>query len=176
MNKPLIQTDFERVSNDVNGNPRYVCHFLKLVTRAEMDSFHVERGLRAISDAYTFAVKRANKIGGRKYHNKSYGGGIVFQSYALDELSASIESVVAADNEEYQGWTNSATWSAAYLTNQERVIYERLVAIRKRGDKVTGADVYAGFTELNLQLDKWVKGRVNWQEIADTHYNEETYN
>ena len=57
-----------RVNNDINGNPRYVLHFLQ------------------ISDNYDVAVKLANKIGGKKYHTKAYGGGIIFQSYNTQNL------------------------------------------------------------------------------------------
>jgi hypothetical protein len=67
--------EFTRVSNDVNGNPRYVCHFLN------------------IAEDYQTAVKLANKIGGRKYHNKSYGGGIVFQSYNIDRTAEKINEI-----------------------------------------------------------------------------------
>ena len=60
----LIVKDLTRVNNDVNGNPRYVFHFL------------------ALADHYSEAVTVAKKlIGGKKYHTKRYGGGIVFQSY-----------------------------------------------------------------------------------------------
>ena len=34
-----------------------------------------------ISERYARAVKWANKLGGRKFHNKSFGGGIVFTAY-----------------------------------------------------------------------------------------------
>lgn len=66
---------FTRVASDVNGNPRFVCHFVNLASN------------------YVEACKLANKIGGRKYNTKKYGGGIVFQSYSLDELVASINQV-----------------------------------------------------------------------------------
>ena len=59
---------FTRVTNDVNGNPRYVCHFT------------------ALGPTYKEAIHNANQIGGRKYTAKWFGGGIVFQSYSLDEL------------------------------------------------------------------------------------------
>lgn len=76
---------------------------------------------------------------------------------------------------EYQGWTNSATWSVAYLTQQERPIYEYLVAIRKQR-KVTGKDIkFCWDTMKHEPKDKWTKGVINWQEIADTHYNDEKY-
>ena len=60
--------DFTRVNNDVNGNPRYVCHFFKLNTKSETD----------ISQRYNLALIRSRKLGGKKFHNKQYGGGIVF--------------------------------------------------------------------------------------------------
>ena len=59
---------FTRIKNDINGNPRVVTHFLN------------------IADNYQDAVKLANTIGGRKYHTKSFGGGIVFQCYNQDAL------------------------------------------------------------------------------------------
>jgi hypothetical protein len=62
----ITKENFKRVNNDVNGNPRYVFHFLQL------------------ADNYDDALKLAKKIGGRKFHNKQYGGGIVVQSYNLD--------------------------------------------------------------------------------------------
>ena len=61
----ITTDDFTRINNDVNGNPRYVFHFLEL------------------ADNYDEALKLAKKIGGKKFHNKQYGGGIVVQSYNL---------------------------------------------------------------------------------------------
>jgi len=64
--------NFERINNDINGNPRYVIHFLNL------------------DSCYERALKKAKNLGGRKFDNKSYGGGIVFQSYNLDSLEQKI--------------------------------------------------------------------------------------
>lgn len=75
----IQKTDFMRVKNDVNGNPRYVCHFLCLDVHGLESDF-------TISERYAMACKLANRAGGRKFHNKQYGGGIVFQSYCLNEL------------------------------------------------------------------------------------------
>lgn len=75
----IALSDFTRIRNDVNGNPRHVCHFLHL-------DVHGWQSNIGLSDRYAVAVKLANSIGGRKYHNKSYGGGIVFQSYDLQDL------------------------------------------------------------------------------------------
>lgn len=76
MSKTLVTpNEFIRVKNDVNGNPRFVCHFLNL-------DVHGWQSNISLSDRYAIALKLANTLGGRKYHNKSYGGGIVFQEYA----------------------------------------------------------------------------------------------
>ena len=75
--------EFTRINNDVNGNPRYVCHFL------------------ALASTYVDAVKLANSIGGRKYHTKKYGGGVVFQSYSLPDLVNHINRVTGLGYTDY---------------------------------------------------------------------------
>jgi hypothetical protein len=91
--------EFTRVNNDINGNPRYVCHFLELVTPFEQ---RLNDELGNVSNAsystkldilYKIAINKARKIGGKKFHNKQYGGGIVFQSYSLPELEKAILNV-----------------------------------------------------------------------------------
>ena len=74
--------EFTKIKNDINGNPRYVVHFLN------------------IADNYQNAIHLANKIGGRKYHTKSYGGGIVFQSYNIKETEKQITNLkrIQTDN------------------------------------------------------------------------------
>jgi len=67
--------EITRINRDVNGNPRYVVHFLE------------------IDDNYEKAVKMANVLGGKKYNTKSYGGGIVFQSYNTNDLKAMIKEM-----------------------------------------------------------------------------------
>lgn len=73
----ITGSDFTRISNDTYGNPRYVIHFLK-----------VDRD-------YDKAVKIANKVGGKKFHNKQYGGGIVFQSYNIDETARYLNNAIS---------------------------------------------------------------------------------
>ena len=67
--------EFTRVNNDFCGNPRYVTHFYSFLKEDE----------QTLSN-YNLAVKRANKLGGKKYRGNDFGGGIVFQSYNLDGL------------------------------------------------------------------------------------------
>lgn len=71
---------FKRISHDTNGNPRYVCHYLHFLT--DKDNGHFE-------DRYQLALKRARQLGGKKFHNKQYGGGIVFQMYEGQQLEMS---------------------------------------------------------------------------------------
>ena len=91
----ITPDNFTRVNNDVNGNPRYVLHFLDLNTDAERNAVP----WIDISTKYNLALARSRAQGGRKFHNKQYGGGIVFQSYNLrglcDALNALVEEVTA---------------------------------------------------------------------------------
>lgn len=93
----MTSKNFTRINNDVNGNPRYVCHFYTLLTKEESGyndgtKYH-EPTINGISAQYAAAVKRANTIGGKKYSGKNYGGGIVFQSYNIDALAALINEI-----------------------------------------------------------------------------------
>jgi hypothetical protein len=75
----MINNDsFTRIKNDINGNPRYVIHFLNL------------------NNDYENALKTARKLGGRKFHNKQYGGGIVFQSYNNRDLANRLNKLIGA--------------------------------------------------------------------------------
>ena len=75
--------EFTRVNNDFCGNPRYVTHFFSLLKEDE----------QTLSN-YNLAVKRANKLGGKKYRGSDFGGGIVFQSYHLDGLRKRIIEIL----------------------------------------------------------------------------------
>ena len=88
-----LNFSWTRINNDTNGNPRYVLHFLNLNTRAELDG----ASWISVSAKYAIAVKRANRIGGKKYHTNSYGGGIVFHSYSLEDTERSILDLLAKD-------------------------------------------------------------------------------
>lgn len=65
--QPPAMNNFTRIKNDVNGNPRFVTSWLGY-------------GFAT----YEAALTAARKIGGRKFHNKQFGGGIVFQAYECE--------------------------------------------------------------------------------------------
>lgn len=84
------EDDLDRVNSDVNGNPRYVIHYLALLT----DEEKADTSLDAIRNRYNIAVARAKKLfGGKKFNNKQYGGGIVFQSYNVKVELALINAI-----------------------------------------------------------------------------------
>ena len=65
-----------RVDNDIYGNPRYIVHYLDISTDADSGNATDY----ASRQAAQFSAAR-NRVGGRKYRAKWFGGGIVFQSY-----------------------------------------------------------------------------------------------
>jgi hypothetical protein len=85
--------DAFRIENDINGNPRFVIHFLALLTKSEQERISEETN--ALREKYTSqyfcgidrmfdaALRKSRKIGGQKYRGKWFGGGIVLQSYCL---------------------------------------------------------------------------------------------
>lgn len=58
------QYECTRVNNDINGNPRYVIHFLTIQNDYQSNELTKKAGLK-------------------RFHNKQYGGGYVFQSYNI---------------------------------------------------------------------------------------------
>ena len=83
---------FERVDSDLNGNPRYVLHYL------------------AFGSTYANACRRANAIGWRsKYTAKIHGACFVGQSYSLPDTARSI----VEGNPHYSAITAAADQEAA---------------------------------------------------------------
>lgn len=85
----LTKENFTRINNDANGNPRYVTSFLNLLSDYEKYSL----GL-SIDGKYNLALRKAKPLGGKKFSNKQYGGGIVFGSvFNLDDLVAKVQQI-----------------------------------------------------------------------------------
>lgn len=83
----MTPDDFTRFNSDSNGNPRFVIHFLQ----CEPEPWSTTSD--SISTRYANVCRLMNQIHGRKFHNKQYGGGIVFQSYSLPDTIKHIERV-----------------------------------------------------------------------------------
>lgn len=78
--------EFKRVRNDVNGNPRYVFHFLAFLK----DDTSCE-DLGGVSQAFEAVKANAKKLGFTKYRGKDFGGGLVTQSYNIQDTIRLIE-------------------------------------------------------------------------------------
>ena len=86
-NDLITKENFTRINNDTNGNPRYVTSFLNLLNDREK----YELGL-SIDAKYDLALRKAKSIGGKRFSNKMYGGGIVFGSiFNLDDCWTDID-------------------------------------------------------------------------------------
>jgi hypothetical protein len=68
-------------------DPRYVIHFLRLLTNDEKYGTPM-----TIDQKYALALQKGKKAGGKKFHNKMFGGGVVFQSYNLTDLINKLNS------------------------------------------------------------------------------------
>lgn len=83
----------------------------------------------------------------------------------------------------YEGWSNSATYLAAFYMRQEAAVYNRIASMMTRvamtaetmacvmasvvvRKKDVEDDMICGVVGNILYLDSWAEGSVNWQEIA----------
>ncbi len=83
--------DFTKLNNCTNGNPRYAIHFLQI------PNFYDKSQNYDTSIKYNNALTEAKKssISFKKYHNKSYGGGLSFSSYSVEsELSEAFQEII----------------------------------------------------------------------------------
>lgn len=75
-----------RIDSDANGNPRYVIWCGDLLTDTDRDTLRV-------GEWAATGLARGKALGGRRFRGRSFGGGIVFQSYSTDELARDISRV-----------------------------------------------------------------------------------
>lgn len=83
-------SDFTRINNDSNGNPRYVVHFLQ----CEHDGL---QGFGNLLERYNAAIDAMRPLGGKRYTVRDYGGGIVFQCYNLQNLCCMINAKLGGE-------------------------------------------------------------------------------
>ena len=84
----ITESDFTKVNNNANGNPRYVLHFLWIPTSVNNDI----ATMYTVS-AYNEALGKTKSLGGKKFHNKQYGGGIAFSTYNLADLITKLNNL-----------------------------------------------------------------------------------
>lgn len=95
-----------RINRDINGNSRHICHFFDLLSpeeiaqiakKAASNKDNTIRPRRLTSPMYSAALARAHKLGGKKYHNRQFGGGIVFQTCDTETLEKDIRNLIEND-------------------------------------------------------------------------------
>ena len=108
-----------RINNDINGNPRYVCHFLNFKPLNHKGPFN-----------YTGALQIAKELGGKRHHTKAYGGGVVFQSYNLRDTSERI-LLVTGDAVTYHRGPTAYDIKRGYGSTHYRTFLKKDVLNRK---------------------------------------------
>ena len=82
-----------QVNNDINGNSRYVVHFLTIpFTDDEEQPYYVNQS------NHIEAARQA--LGGKRYRAKWFGGGIVFQAYAGKPVKHVLAAIQSAETGE----------------------------------------------------------------------------
>lgn len=137
--------EFTRVNSDSNGNPRYVCHYLNFQRPGEKIS-------------YEQALARAKKIGGGKFNNKQYGGGIVFQSYNIKDDEKRIKELL--ENLSGVGSTKNSTDKVMEEIEKTKTISEKTLKLLLRrknaGEKFDDSVIWDN--EIELSKDQTEKG------------------
>jgi hypothetical protein len=156
----MIQAnDFTRAKNlDVNGNSRQILHFLALTKEGDAPDGD-------ISGKYVAALARARKLGGRKYHNKQYGGGIIFQSSDAQALADELNNCMRGPVVWQALWDAMKTAPGAWIETTEAMYWEMLGCMppeRMAGGKFLvgepadhnerGEAVYACFKKLGARF------------------------
>jgi hypothetical protein len=86
----ITPEDLTRLGYDKNGNSEYVCPHTFFICEGESVP---------LGERYETCLSRAAHLGGKKYHNKAYAGGIKFQSSCPQDLCNQINAFVGR-----QGW------------------------------------------------------------------------
>ena len=83
-----LQVKAFKVNSDVCGNPRWVVHFLDLLTSDEQKEVNSEvtelrkrypnTWVSCTEHLFNAALQKARKVGGRKYRAKWFGGALSF--------------------------------------------------------------------------------------------------
>lgn len=94
----ITKDDFKRINSDINGNPRYVIHYIKFTpTLIPVPNPNNSREYEAV-----LYLNKKLKLGGRKYHNRSYGGGLAFSTYNIGDLCEFLNKQLNAYFEKFE--------------------------------------------------------------------------
>lgn len=142
----VTKDDFTRIDNDINGNPRYVFHYVHLInTGDQIKASHDRYDSLGISSQYNAAVTKAKAFGGRKHHTKRYGGGIAISSYNLHDDVKRINEVAAVNTDFLKEWDKKT------FKKVERAILNHFQAHRYKFQTTHGKDSQRDFNPTNFK-------------------------
>ena len=134
----IDNTRVTRVRSDSYGNPRYVVHYLALLQCESFRQFEANCSL-----TYARAVAIAKPAGFKEFNNRSYGGGLVVQSYNIQESLDALQyacGAFVADNTSNLELTDHVL-SFIDLSDYECKSLHKIIRTEKRAARLTLAIV-----------------------------------
>mgnify|MGYP003599324150 CR=1 FL=1 len=140
-----VATDALDIGYDANGNRRHVLHWLPIYNAIAAHTLVTHDALSP--RPYEIALDAMRAIGGKKYHNKKYGGGIAF---TLDR--SELESAVNEAIDTYSRWYNSENISSNELRKAADAVVCRLpIVVKSTNYGYVAKGEYSNKLELKVQ-------------------------
>lgn len=133
------------IGYNTNGNRRHVIHYL-----AVYNEIRERTGIEhdALSNRpYDIAIDAMRSIGGKRYHNRKYGGGIVF---TLD--SSQLENDVNQAIDSYCRWYNSEHVSDAIINQiADRMRHRLSIVVKSTNSGYVATGAYSNGLSLRVK-------------------------
>lgn len=137
------------IGYNVNGNRRHVIHWLPIYNAIAARTLVDHDALSP--RPYAIALDAMKSIGGKKYHNKKYGGGI---SFTLDR--SELEHAITEAIDTYSRWYNSENMSGDDVKKAADSVRHRLAIVVKStngGYVVTGEYSHCAKLRIHAPFD-----------------------
>lgn len=146
LGRTRTETEALDIGYDTNGNRRHVVGHLAVYRaiqeRTGMDYLAISRM------PYTHALNAMKAIGGKRYHNRKYGGGIVF-TLDKSELESSINEAI----DTYSRWYNSENIDNATVQAAADKVLSRLpIVVKSTNDGYIVTGEYAHCAPLKIRV------------------------
>lgn len=136
---------------DTNGNRKWVVWFGSLYDFIANQIGNPEyEPLKRVDAEYTHVLNALRGIGGKKYNNRQFGGGIVFTGADISTLGAEITTAIDL----YARWYNSEHISPQMLNVAiERTISTLPIVVKSTNRGITVKGEYMNTLELKINVD-----------------------
>lgn len=86
--------EITEINSNSKGHPRYVVHWLSCEPEEGCDAL---RSRLTLTERYERVLREARKVGGKRFHCREYGGGVVFVSFnPQQDVLDRVEKIKAA--------------------------------------------------------------------------------